>query len=67
MPSPPVALPVTASTSPSAVSAGCTMAAPGHAYSHSIVPLAGSTLVTPASLCSRIWTTPPIVNRWGEL
>ena len=36
-------------TSPSAVSAGCTMAPPGHACSQSSVPSAGATLVAPAA------------------
>ena len=68
MPFPPMASPEATSTSPSAVSAGCTMLTLGCALcSHSSVPSAGATLVERAPRSSRTCGTPPIVASCGEL
>ena len=53
--------------SPSAVSAGWTIAPPGHACSHSTLPSAGATLVVPGPLMNTTCSTPSIVTRCGEL
>src|ERR1700690_1373515 len=67
VPTPPPAEAVEIRTPPSAVSVGCRLAKPFHAWFQSTLPSAGATLVTPPPLNSKTCVTPPMVARCGEL